>query len=170
MRSLLQASSAPPPPDKQTLQAYYAVNKGAYRESARLTFSEYFVAKGSRAEDRARSLLLQLRAGEPVADPPVLHSARPEQELASLYGDELVQKVRAAPSHTWQLVRSARGLHVIKLAALTPEREPTFAEVRTRVAADLAAEQEREQFQAHLRDLIARWQGVEARGQKQERP
>ena len=161
MRSLLQASSAPPAPDERALRAYHAAYAASYREPAALTFSEHFVAKGPSAEEHARSLLQRLRLGEPIAEQPVLHSARPEPELARLYGEELLRKLRSAPLDSWQIVRSTHGVHVIKLAARVPERDPSFAQLRPRLALDLAAEQERAQFRQHLRDLIARWQGPE---------
>ncbi len=161
MRSLLQASSAPPAPDERALRAYYTAYAASYREPAALTFSEHFVAKGPSAEERARSLLQGLRTGEPVLEQPLVHNARPEPELARLYDEDLVRKMRSAPLETWHIVRSTRGVHVIRLTARVPERDPSFAELRPRLLADLAAEQERAQFREHLRDLIARWQGPE---------
>lgn len=161
MRGLLQASAAPAPATEAELRAYYAAHRERYRESPSLSFTEYFVASGSHAADDARSLLSQLRAGQYVDTQPVVHSQRPAAEIAALYGAPFVERVRALAREDWQLLRSPRGLHVVKLAGQAKADDSSFELLRERLSADLVAERTQQHFQEELARLSARW-GVTA--------
>jgi PPIC-type PPIASE domain len=168
MRSLLQAASAPSSPREDELRAYHAAHRERYRLPATATFVEYLVLPGARAEDSARALLRRLQQAEPVSEVPVTHSQRTDSELSALYGSELATKVRKLPLNAWQLLRSARGLHVVQLTALSEASDPPREQLRSRLSADLGAERARVSFQEQLTKLAARWQlQADAEGHEQ---
>lgn len=159
MRAMLQGSLSGTTPSDAELEAFHATQRDRYRVPAVLTFIEYLVPTGSRADDGARELLRRLRAGEPTGLIPVTSSRRSRAELVALYGEELTDKIDALPLESWQIIRSLRGLHVVRVTERREAQDPSWREVRARVASDLLAERMRTGFQAQLAELTRRWQG-----------
>lgn len=158
MRGLLQAASEPPAPRDDELSAYYAEHRADYRVPATVTFVEYFVPAGPHGEDTARALLRRLLQDEPVELMPVTHSQRSEAELSALYGAEFANKVRALPFNGFRLLRSTRGVHVVRLDAVSEALDPPLEEVKPRLLADLGSRRAQQSFEAQLKKLSERWQ------------
>ncbi|MDP6582941.1 MAG: hypothetical protein QF681_20045, partial [Vicinamibacterales bacterium] len=55
-------------------------------------------------------------------------------------------------------IRSAYGTHLVRVVARTEPRTPSFTELRDRVVEDLVAERRREQNEAALDELRARYE------------
>jgi hypothetical protein len=157
MRSLLQASFDAPEQSDANLRAYHAAHASRYAVPASVSFTEYEIAAGPDAEDRAREVWRRLRLGQPVEPMAIEHRQRSEPELVVLYGAALGAKILKLEPRSWQLLRSARGLHLVRLEARSEVRDPSYAELETRLRADLQAERAQQHFDEQLAQLTRQW-------------
>lgn len=90
---------------------------------------------------RLATLAQANEAGDPTLLPRSLESAR-ASEVARTFGSSFAEAIAGLDVGEWHgPVESPYGLHLVKLEAKTPAREPTLAEVRTLVERDWAAAQ-----------------------------
>jgi hypothetical protein len=156
-------SGAAAPTDAE-LQAWLDAHAERYRVEPRYTLSQvYFDAArhGDRLDAelaRARRALDQGRAAEGDATllPPALQRATATQ-VQRVFGEAFAEALAALPVDIWQgPVRSAFGVHLVRLGAVESARPATLAEAR--------AEIERDFLQDHAaRANAARYQALRAR-------
>jgi hypothetical protein len=149
MEFLLQDTSAIAQPSDAEMTAYLTAHADRYRVPERLVFRQVFFSpslRGDRAEGDARAMLASLgtgkgdRAGDPfmlAADP----EPRSRAEIAKDFGAGFAAALFALPAGSWQgPVRSALGVHLVRVDQRLPERLPPLAEIRDRVHDDMMAE------------------------------
>jgi hypothetical protein len=161
MRSVGQASFS-----EAELRDYVSRNPQRYASPARYAFRQVFVS-GDRpeAERRAQALLRRLRAQDESAatagDPFLLGADFAPQSAAELdraFGPGFGAALAALAPGAWAgPLRSAYGLHLVRIERVKPGAAPDFAQVRARAAYALLAEREKALLQAELMRLRARY-------------
>lgn len=150
MRAQLQASVPAQAVGDTQLQAFYVAHRANYQQPELVSLTEYVVPQGSGAEDRARALWLTLRAHQPVTEVPTNIDDRSQQQLVTLYGEQLGRRMFALPNDDWQILRSPAALHVVRLTRRTEATQPAFDAIRDQVLLDLRNEQTQRLFRAAL--------------------
>ena len=172
MRLLLRRSSddAQPPPDTE-LQDYLGRHGDCYLQPARTSFWHVFLARDRRgaALDRdARALLDQLRA---LPTPPAeavrrgdafqagsYFRAQSAQDLTHIFGSEFAADALAREPGSWVgPIRSAYGLHLIRVEEKQPARMPSLEAVRPTVLAQYRYERQEARGVAALQALRAKY-------------
>lgn len=149
MEFLLQDTSAVAQPTDAEMAAWLAAHADRYQVPERLVFRQIYFSpslRGDHAEGDARAMLASLGTGnaDPAGDPFML-AADPEPrsraEVAEDFGAGFAAALFALPSGSWQgPVRSALGIHLVRIDQRQPARLPPLAEIRDRVHDDMMAE------------------------------
>lgn len=163
---LLGAGS--PPPSPVAARAWFAAHAERFRLPDRVTLEHVFLSpgrRGARLDADAVSLARRLRvAGDADAvelgDPFPLgrrFEAASKASLAKLFGPGFAAAAFAVPPGAWSApIRSAHGLHVVRVAARIPGALPDFADVRTQVEQTLRSAERERRLAALLDDLRER--------------
>jgi hypothetical protein len=164
------AGDVPAVPDEAVLQAWFDTHRADYARPAKVNFSHIFFADGAEgsagSRKRAETVLRALGAG--IVRAPERGDSFPDlydfsdfgpAEARRLFGEgELADKLFAVPPGQWSgHFRSAYGWHLVRVSARRGPRQPTFAEVRDQVAADLAAAQRARAVKSGLTRLRAKF-------------
>ena len=168
MTFLLEDRAAAAAPTAEEVEAYYAAHAGDYREPRRTTFRHVFLSADRRADPKrdAVDLLAALRsAGEGawrrLGDPFMLlgeYADRTDRELGELFGAPFADALGDLPAGDWGgPLRSAHGVHLVRVLGRREASLPDLAAVRDRVAADLADARRRERNEAAFQELRARY-------------
>lgn len=158
-------------PDEATLREWYETHADRFTEPQKVTFNHVFFSedvRGAAAEADAETALGALNAGadwQKTGDPFMLqrtYGDLPVREAVRLFGPDFAQALAAMPaSDTWTgPVRSALGLHLLKVTANTPPHLKPFEEVRDAVLADWQDETRREENEKAIQDIISRYKVV----------
>jgi len=149
MEFLLQDTSSIPQPSDAEMEAWLAAHADRYQVPERLVFHQVYFSpslRGDRAEGDARAMLASLGAAEsdPAGDPFML-AADPEPrsraDIAQDFGAGFAAALFAMPGGSWRgPVRSALGIHLVRIDQRLPARLPPLAEIRDRVHDDMMAE------------------------------
>ena len=170
MTFLLEDRVERPAPSPDEIRAHYAAHAERYREPRRTTFRHVFLSTDRRsdAERDAERLLevLGTSAGKGgwrrLGDPFMLlgeYADRTDRELAELFGEPFAAALGELAVGGWRgPVRSAHGVHLVRVLARREARLPDLAAVRERVAADLVEVRAREQNEAAFEALRARYE------------
>lgn len=156
MRALLQRSIELPRPGRTQLERFFAEHRADYAAPERISFSEYLIPAGAQAADQARELLQTLAAGQPVERAATEHRLRSEAQLLQLH-DELGRRIFALEPGKWHQLRSARGLHVVRVEAREAARQYRFDELASQLPSDWQAAEQRRRFDAELARLRSRY-------------
>jgi hypothetical protein len=163
MRTVGQASFS-----EAELRDYVSRNPQRYASPARYAFRQVFVS-GDRpqaeAERIAQALLARLQAQDERAatagDPFLLGADFAPQSAAELdraFGPGFGAALAALAPGAWAgPLRSAYGLHLVRIERVEPGAAPDFAQVRARAAYALLAEREKAILQDELMRLRARY-------------
>ncbi len=168
MTFMLEDGAAVALPTEGELEAYHAARGERYREPRRTTFVHVFLSDDRRTDPAvdARALLEELTSGgrddwRRLGDPFMLlreYADRTDQEIAELFGGRFAAALPDLTPGGWQgPIPSALGTHLVRVVARTEPRTPSFSEVRGRGAEDLVAERRREQNEAAMDELRARY-------------
>lgn len=165
------ADQADAPLAEPELSAYLAQHAERYRQPARLSLIQVFVARPSTmaqaAQDaeaalatRAHSLRQRLQSGaDPttLGDPFVRGSQlrnQSEDELAASLGPAFAAAVFQQPLQTWsEPIASSFGLHIVQVTASEPAQLPPLSSLRSRVESDLREERRRQARRELVREL-----------------
>ena len=156
---LMEDASTREAPAADEVEEYFARHAERYRRPRRMTFDHVFLSGDRRADAAgdAAGLLRELRTAaagrwQQLGDPFMLLSTyadRTEREVAELFGEPFAAAVAALASGDWHgPVRSAYGMHLVRVVRRTESRLPALAELRDRVVADLRDERRRERSRA----------------------
>ncbi|MCY4073996.1 MAG: peptidylprolyl isomerase [Acidobacteria bacterium] len=163
-----RVEAAAPTPGE--IRAHYAAHADRYREPRRTTFRHVFLSPARRADaerDAERLLdVLGATAGgggwRRLGDPFMLlgeYADRTDRELAVLFGEPFAAALGELAVGEWRgPVRSAHGVHVVRVLGRRETTLPGLAAVRERVAADLVEVRAREQNEAAFEALRARYE------------
>jgi len=149
MEFLLQDTSAVAQPSDAEMAAWLATHADRYETPDRLVFRQIYFSpslRGDRAEGDARAMLAALGAAQadPPGDPFMLATdpePRSRADIAKDFGAGFAAALFALPAGSWQgPVRSALGIHLVRVDQRLPTRLPQLAEIRDRVHDDIVAE------------------------------
>ena len=159
------------------LRTYFETNRSTYDFDPHITFTHVFF----NAERRGREEALRLaeeklpelnETGVPFDEASthgdrfpyfVNYVERPPQLIASHLGGDVAETLFQLPpdENLWHGAFESRfGFHLVLITNQEPERAPSFAEVRDRVAADAQAARAREQTEAAIQDIMAQYEVV----------
>ena len=156
------------PLSSQALSEFYAQHAERYRQPARFSLVQVFVAASPpsptvpRTEPLARAQAIRqrlLRGAEPgsLGDPFIRGTQLREQsesELAAIFGPTFAASVATLPVGSWsEPIASSYGLHAVQLTAPTPQQQPALPSVRARVESDLRDERRQQARRDLLRTL-----------------
>jgi PPIC-type PPIASE domain len=138
-----------PEPSDAELRAYLQANLERYRTPATVTLDQVYFANPAAVPD---GLLERLRAGVDIrglGDPLYMlgnrltgYSAR---DLGDLFGADNARQIMALPPGKWQgPLRSAEGVHFVRVVAMQPAHVPAFEEVQNSVREDWRQTKQRE--------------------------
>ncbi len=139
MRFLL--SEDLPAPSEAELRAYLQANLERYRTPAKVTLDQVYFADPAAVPD---GLLARLRAGadiEGLGDPLYMLGPRltgySARDLGDLFGADNARRIFELPPGQWQgPLRSAEGVHFVRVVAREPAHLPAFEEVQNSVRED----------------------------------
>jgi hypothetical protein len=171
MRLLVSAGSRPDVFTDAELEDHLRRNPERFSLPASVRLSHVFLdadRRGEALEGDARRLLARLRAGHvspetaPELGDPFLPGNHPalaaRSELAKIYGSDFAAAVMRLPAGVWSgPVRSAYGLHLVWVHESLPGEPPRLADVRSRLALELAHERQEARLAAYLRDMRRRY-------------
>ncbi|MEZ5954823.1 MAG: peptidylprolyl isomerase [Hyphomonas sp.] len=167
-----------PDPDEKTLRAWHESHPDRFTDPQTLTFTHVYFSedvRGETAETDAAAALDGLNAGEDwrnAGDPFMLQRSYgdlPIREVARLFGPDFARTLAALPaSDSWTgPIRSALGVHLVRVTANVPARLIPFEEVREAVLADWKEETRRQENEEAVRDIIAKYKvEIEGSGSK----
>jgi hypothetical protein len=171
MRLLARAGNRPDVFTDAELEDYLRRNADRFSLPAFVRISHVFLdadRRGEALEGDARRLLARLRAGHvspetaPELGDPFLPGHHPalaaHGELAKIYGPGFAAAAMGLPAGVWSgPVRSAYGLHLVWVHESLPGEPPQLADVRSRLALELAHERQEARLAAYLRDVRRRY-------------
>ena len=154
-----------PEPSEAELRAYLQANLERYRSPPAVTLDQVYFANPATVPD---DLLEHLRAGADIqglGDPLYMlgnrltnYSAR---DLGDLFGASNAERIFELPQGEWQgPLRSAEGVHFVRVVSEQPARVPAFEEVRNSVLEDWRRAQQREHVAARVAELRAHYRIV----------
>lgn len=150
MAFLSQDSVELPDPDEAQLVAFYNANKLRYSIPGQIALRQVFFSADRveiSSQIAATEALSSLRAGKTTVagDPlmlPLTYASVTIEDLARDYGDEFAAEAAQAALGVWVgPVRSALGLHLIKVEKREKGKVASFADVRDEVTAAWINEQ-----------------------------
>ena len=155
--------------DDAALQAYLDAHKADFRVEPRFAFEQVFLnptKDSASAADRAERTLEVLKAAAPamppdVGDPTLLPGEMPLTPLGGIarnFGPSFAANLTDLAEHAWAgPIKSAYGLHLVRVTERIDGYNPKLAEVREAVEQKWRAEK-RDEFQAEAYDqLLARY-------------
>lgn len=150
-------------PTEAQLQAYLQSHANVYALPGTVGFDQVTFDRarhGARTQAEVAAALARLRAGAAIAglgDPSLLpgHVAEASlDQVAREFGEEFASTVRSLPVGTWEgPVRSAYGLHLVRVADRSLGRPATLPEVRAEVERDYEADQRSQAAEKYERRL-----------------
>jgi hypothetical protein len=127
-----------PPPTDAEMRAFYGAHLDLFRTPARISFTHIYFIRDARkdAAAEARGVLEQLLA-QPDAAGLLKNTAEllnaDEQTISAQFGKEFAHAVFALPPGGWHgPVESAYGFHLVRVAAVEPEKPRDFADAKPR--------------------------------------
>lgn len=170
MQYLSQDIADPEPASDASLREFYEANAERFRIPERVSFDQVFFSPRQRGESvqaDAEAALAALRGG---ADPASLGDSTPlesrftdaaRERVLVLFGESLTDAVFAAEPGVWiGPYRSDFGLHLIRLVAREPARQPPFDEVEDQVRQVFADDKRRAANEAAYAAIRARYDVV----------
>jgi hypothetical protein len=172
MRLLARAGDRPDTFTDAVLKDYLQRNAERFSVPAFVRLSHVFLdadRRGEAIEKDARRLLARLRAGRisPEAAPelgdpffPGHHPALAERtDLEKIFGPGFAAEAMALPENVWSgPLRSAYGLHLVWVHEIVPGELPRLADVRSRLALELAHERQEARLAAFLSAMRRRYE------------
>lgn len=156
MELLLGDLSEPPPPDDDALRAWLAADPGRYAAPPRLTLEHRFFDP-ARPDAEARAASLDPDRGDAFPHPLRLVDATPEA-LDRTFGPGFGDAVLALEPGAWRgPLRSALGLHIVRVASVTPGRPGSLEQDRERLARDWSADAKARALEQRVEALRARY-------------
>jgi parvulin-like peptidyl-prolyl isomerase len=128
-----------PPPDEETLRAFYQEHTTRYQKQLSLSFKHRYFSKDSR-EDAQQDAQDALNSEEGFSDDPFMlqksYTGRSQAEIRALYGNNFAQQIALAKVGTWELIQSAFGWHLVLVASRTEPRSLSFEEATAQINRD----------------------------------
>lgn len=157
-------------PTDAELEAYLKAHAGVFEVDPMMAFQQVFLSPDRHGDgiDQDAASILEVLLTRPVADPASLGDASllpPELALASktsigqIFGNDFAEAVdKAAPGRWTGPVRSAFGVHLIRVSERKPGRVPKLDEVRDAVAREWADARRKELEARRFDELLERYE------------
>jgi len=172
MRLLARTGDRPDTFTDAELKDYLQRNAERFSVPAFVRLSHVFLdadRRGEAVEKDARRLLARLRDGRisPEAAPelgdpffPGHHPALAERrDLEKIYGPGFAKEAMALPENVWSgPLRSVYGLHLVWIHEIVPGEPPQLADVRSRLALELAHERQEARLATFLSAMRRRYE------------
>ena len=170
MRLLAVAIAPDEPVDDRTLEAYMQRHRDEYLEPERVTFRHVFLSaqtRGPALEGEASRLLAQLRSGAPPAEPTIgdifpggpIPAKSSQAEITKLLGASFAESVMRLEPGTWsEPIRSAYGVHLVRVEAHEPAQVPELSSVRARLQRAYLAERNQERLESFIHGLRSKYE------------
>jgi hypothetical protein len=155
MQFVLDAVEPVGEPGDAELRAWLAAHPERYGGGARVSFEQVFAGPSGGEQLRAKLVAGEAAAGLPFIGPR-RGERQTEREIAARFGAAFGAALVKAPIGTWSLVRSAYGLHVVRVSA-RDDGPAQLGDVRTQARQDWLAEHRSAQERAATEKLRARW-------------
>jgi hypothetical protein len=132
-----------PIPDEAALQAWLDDNPERYRVSDKLALSQVFFSTEAGEEEARERAVAALAAADPGAlgDSSLLPPGVPlstAEQIARSFGEDFAAELASLPLQQWSgPLRSAYGLHLVRIEERVASPEPTLETVRAAVERDL---------------------------------
>lgn len=153
------------------LEAFFAANEQTFRGRPRLAFEQVYLGETPHPENITR--LLSMLQADPATDPstlaertllPARLGLSPRRAIDGVFGEGFFEKLVDRPRGIWAgPVRSAYGVHLLRILDSLPARTPPLDEVRDAVLRDWKAAKALEIRELHYAQLRERYV-VEIRG------
>ena len=161
MRLMMYSGIEVEAPSDEVLRAWYAERTEEYAELESLSV-QILGIDGTEEEARAQAAAANERQArgaviKPAGVPLVNFRERPRLQLVSIFGEEFVRAIEAAPVEKWTAVPSPRGWQVVQLRGRTPARAPAFEEIRQRLEDDWRRDELHRRAREDLAALRARY-------------
>lgn len=167
LRFLLEAEEGPIRPSEETLQAYFATHRDAYRQPERIRISQIFLdadQRGADLEHDAAALVAELRQRpfdpkEVLAhsDMSLLRLQLPladEAQLTREFGGQVAKAVLDCSVTAWcDPIASPHGMHVVWVHEREAPRLATFDEARRAVQLDYITSERQRRFETAIAAL-----------------
>jgi len=173
MRFLSEPNEAELQPTDAELEAYLKANRAAFRTEPRIAFEQVFLradADRQTAGARARKLLADLEQASADIDPASLgdrtlleprYPLNPVSGIARSFGPDFADALSALPRKEWTgPVRSPFGLHLVRITAYQPGRDPPLSEIRDQVLKKWRAKKREDFIAAEYDRMRARYDVV----------
>ncbi|MBY0509259.1 MAG: peptidyl-prolyl cis-trans isomerase [Rhodospirillaceae bacterium] len=169
MDFLINDPAAVTMPDDAEVDKYYAQHKEKYAVPERVGFTHIFFSVSARderqAEADAKASLATLTANpsdtSQRGDPFIINydpSPKPLNEVTKDFGLTFSSALLEAPDGAWSgPVRSAYGLHLVRVLAREPAHVPALADVRRLVASDIITQRQTDHAARAYQDIKARY-------------
>ncbi len=159
MRLMMYSGIEVERPAEEVLRAWYAERADEYAELETVSVQilgidgteEAARAEAEAANDRAARGAVIKPAGVPLVN----FRERPRLQLVSIFGEDFVSAIEAAPLETWTAVPSPQGWQVVRFLGRTPARAPAFEEIRARLENDWRRDELHRRARADLAALRA---------------
>lgn len=166
LEHIVRERSVPPPASEAELEARLAAEPSRYTAPETFDIAHAFVLEATNPqtfEARVDAALAQLTAGdepEEVGDhfprgPKFAGMTRPQ--LESILKTGLAEALQPSRRGQWQVVKSARGAHLIRLDAVHSGK-PDFRALRPALEADVLEQKKQAALRAYLEGLRQKYQ------------
>jgi hypothetical protein len=156
--SVVDSNVRVPPTDDKVLRGWFEAHRDKYDEPARYDFEEAALS-GTGAEPAVREFVAALNAGAPGDAKAGLRvfKGRPHPTLVESYGAEFAGALAAAPTGTWQALRTRDGWRAVRLVALVAANPASYDALRGVVLHDWTDATAAEQRTAIVRALARKY-------------
>lgn len=164
MEFLLSSAETAAAPDDAELRAHFTKTSDQYATSQKLAFDSVFLGETARAAalETARAALRQGAAPEAVGQATSLPGRVPlsdTSQIDAVFGAGFGDALNALDVGIWSApVRSAYGVHLVRVTDREDARVPPFAAVRDAVAADWVRQRSAELSETLFEGLEAQYE------------
>lgn len=164
MEFLLASASTAAAPDDAELRAHFTKTSEQYATSQKLAFDSVFLGETAQAAaiETAQAALRQGTAPEAVGQATSLPGRVPLTDIAridAVFGAGFGDALTALDPSAWSApVRSAYGVHLVRVTDREDARVPPFGAVRDAVAADWVRQRSAELSEALFEQLEAQYE------------
>jgi len=170
MEFLIADTAVPHDPGDAVLRAYFDANRARYDEPPRVSFTHIYFsldARGAKTQADAERVRRALQdPGSPARAPErgdrfalsYDYAARTADQVDQEFGSGFGRQILDLPPGLWRgPIRSAYGLHLVRVSERMPARSAAFEEARERVVTDFVFEHRRDANEAAYRKLRDRY-------------
>ena len=170
MEFYMEPSAAELTPKTADLEAYLTANREAFRAPPAISFRHvFFDDRAGQGEAAAKAVLAELQdgsvddvsvIGDPTMLPPAMNLT-PAPQIANTFGSEFADALANAPSGDWWgPIRSAFGVHLVRVDERQDARDPQLSDVLDAVTMSWETAKRRETADRRYAELLNQYEVV----------